>query len=104
MMKAVVGCVLLLETLTFFSAAQVPAPHTSESHPGLVIVVSDENGVAISAARVSLQGPKETLRCHTDNAGRCQFPDLSSEPWQLRVEKETYYLVSLSPVQTHGDV
>ena len=56
-------------------------------------------------ARVSLcKAPTESLRCYTDKAGRCQFPDLSGEPWQLRVEKETYYLVSLGTVQPRGDV
>ena len=67
------------------------------------IAVTDENGVAVSSARVFLQSPPlPTLRCLTDFAGRCSFPSLPASTYQLRVEKEGFYevvepIVQISP-------
>src|ERR1700752_4919416 len=55
------------------------------------IIVTDENGVAVSSARISLQSPSLTLHCLTDFAGRCQFPALPASQYQLRVEKQGFY-------------
>ena len=62
--------VLLLIVAVCTAAAQIsPAPPT--------IVVVDENGVAISSARVSLQAPPQpAAKCETDHSGRCHFPSL----------------------------
>lgn len=69
----------------------------------LVIDVIDENGVVVSNARVSLEGPRgDVLRCETDLAGRCSFFHLEGQPWQLRVEKETFYVFSSPVVQLSG--
>ena len=68
----------------------------------LTIVVADENGVAVPGARVELQGPARPVRCETDLAGRCRFIRLTGAPWQLRVEKEDFYLFALPAVQTSG--
>src|SRR5579864_6066267 len=68
----------------------------------LTIVVTDENGVAVPGARVELQGPGRPVRCETDLAGRCRFTRLTGAPWQLRVEKEGFYLFALPAVQTSG--
>jgi hypothetical protein len=68
----------------------------------LSIIVSDENGVAVPDARMTLHGPGGMLRCDTDRAGRCRFSTLIGTPWQLRVEKESFYVFALPAVQTSG--
>ena len=75
---------LLTLALVVSAAAQsVPAP---------TIVVTDENGVAVAAARVFLESlPLPGVRCQTDFAGRCQFPSLPAGSYELRVEKEGFY-------------
>ncbi len=103
-MKNAVARIALLQVLAFSAAAQVSAPRLPSPQTALNIAVTDENGVAVPAARVSLQGPQSTLRCYSDIAGRCEFANLGEGPWQLRVEKETYYLVLQTAVQARGDV
>jgi hypothetical protein len=56
------------------------------------IAVFDENGVAVSSARVSLQANGQPpARCQTDYTGRCPLPNLAPGQYQLHVEKEGYY-------------
>jgi len=56
------------------------------------LVVMDENGVAVAAARVLLESPPlPAVRCQTDFNGRCQLPSLAAGTYQLRVEKEGFY-------------
>ncbi|PYX50140.1 MAG: hypothetical protein DMG79_06760, partial [Acidobacteria bacterium] len=74
---------LLLTLALLSSAAAQSAPK---------IIVTDENGVAVSSARVSLQSPPQlAVHCQTDFAGRCQFPSLAPGSYQLRVEKQGFY-------------
>jgi len=68
----------------------------------LVIIVSDENGVAVQTARIQLQGPREVVHCDTDRAGRCHFTRLTGTPWQLRIEKQDFYVFTLPAVQIAG--
>ncbi|SPF48721.1 conserved exported hypothetical protein [Candidatus Sulfotelmatobacter kueseliae] len=64
----------------------------AQSAPAPAIVVTDENGVAVAAARVFLESPPlPAVRCQTDFAGRCQFLSLPAGSYQLRVEKEGFY-------------
>jgi hypothetical protein len=64
------------------------------------ILVTDENGVAVSNARVFLQLPSlPTLRCQTDFSGRCPFPGLSPGHYRLRIEKEGFYALVQPSVQ-----
>lgn len=91
----------VLLALSAAAWGQTP-PVERTSGPPLTITVVDENGVAVPAARVQLQGPNASLRCETDLAGRCRFPSLSGAPWQIHVEKEGFYIFSLSSVQTSG--
>ena len=64
------------------------------------ITVTDENGVAVSSARVFLESPLLAApRCQTDFAGRCQFPALPAGQYQLRVEKEGFYALVQPSVQ-----
>ena len=69
----------------------VHIPHFSGQK--LTVTVTDENGVAVSSARVMLQGPPPALplRCGTDFAGRCEFTALLAGSYEIHVEKEGYY-------------
>src|SRR5271155_1901509 len=90
--------------LTTPSSAQTsPSQRIGPQHaaaPKLTITVTDENGVAVSAARVDLEGPAPTLplRCETDFAGRCEFSNLSGS-YELHVAKTGFYAVLQSRVQ-----
>jgi len=97
-----VRALLLTLVLAGTAAAQsVPVP---------TVVVLDENGVAVSSARVLLQlqpvegqaGPLPAVRCETDFAGRCQFPSLPVGLYDLRVEKETFYALVQTKVQINA--
>lgn len=85
-----------------FAVAQSPGPSPARDNHPLTIIVGDENGVAVPGARVLLQGPGGAIRCETDRAGRCTFPELVGGPWELRAEKETFYIFKLPTVQSSG--
>src|ERR1700688_45284 len=76
------GMRALFLTLALVSAAA--AQSTS------AIIVTDENGVAVSSARIFLQSPSLTVHCLTDFAGRCQLPALPAGQYQLRVENQRF--------------
>jgi hypothetical protein len=79
--------------------AQPPAnPAAPTAQSKLDVNVTDDNGVALDAARVSLQlNPQAPLlRCQTDFSGRCQFSGLPAGSYQLRVEKSGYYVLVLT--------
>ena len=80
--------------------AQVNSPERRREE--LTIIVSDENGVSIAGTRVVIEGPSGPIRCESDLAGRCRFVNLSGGPWRLRVEREGFYVLALSPVQASG--
>jgi Carboxypeptidase regulatory-like domain/TonB-dependent Receptor Plug Domain len=83
------------------AAPEHAAPEHPANGPKLTITVTDQNGVAVGSARVQLQGrpPALPLRCGTDFAGRCEFANLSSGSYELRVEKEGYYAAVQPEVQ-----
>jgi hypothetical protein len=71
----------------------------AQSVPTPIIAVADENGVAVSSARVSVQlPPLPPIYCQTDFTGRCSFPSLPTGTYLLRVEKEGFYELA-EPVQ-----
>ncbi len=89
------------------------ASAAAQSAPIPTIVVTDENGVAVPSVRVFLQpeasgrpsaSPQvegaSAVRCQTDFAGRCQFPELSAGVYELRVEKEGFYAL----VEAHVEI
>ncbi len=84
---------LIMFALLGSAAAQIaPAAAT--------VTVTDENGVAVAAARVLLQVPSlAAVRCQTDFAGRCRLEALPAGAYELRVEKEGYYAAEESGVQ-----
>jgi hypothetical protein len=72
---------------------------TAQSVPAPTIAVADENGVAVSSARVSIQlPPLPPIHCQTDFTGRCAFPLLPPGTYLLRVEKEGFYELA-KPIQ-----
>jgi hypothetical protein len=89
---------LLTLVLTMAAAAQTPSP------PAVLVI--DENGIALSSARVSVEAPLlPPVHCQTDFTGRCQFPALPPGRYLLRVEKEGFYaLVQASVNFTPGSV
>src|SRR5579864_2540937 len=91
---------LLLFFVIIFAGAQTVNSQSAANE--LTIVVTDENGVVVPGARVGLQGPERPIQCETDLAGRCRFTRLTGAPWQLRVEKEGFYLFALPAVQISG--
>ena len=80
------------------------SPATGNASTTLTVVVTDENNVAVPSARVRLEGPNASSTCETDFTGRCHFVDLARGPWQLRVEKESFYVFTLADVQTLGSL
>jgi hypothetical protein len=93
------------------SAAQsAPAQRTTQARTGpanpsviqkVTVTVTDENGVAVSGARVELQPPPPALvyRRETDFAGRCEFNNLPSGTYEIRAEKPGFYAVVQPGVQ-----
>lgn len=83
----------LLLTLVLVSTA------VAQSVPATIAVV-DENGVAVSAARVTIQSQSQlALHCQTIFTGRCQFASLPAGQYQLHVEKEGFYAVDEPKVE-----
>jgi hypothetical protein len=85
-----------------FAQTATPAPHPSSSvQPVLSITVTDENGVAVPSARVSLQPSPSSagVWCVTDFAGHCYFRGLNAGNYQLRVEKQGFYAVTGQSVE-----
>jgi hypothetical protein len=107
-----VKCTLLLALAAFWvlpcpaqttspSSSQRVAPEHAAAPQNLTVTVTDENGVAVSSARVQLQAPALTipLRCETNFAGHCEFTGLSSGAYELRVEKTGFYALVQTNVQ-----
>ncbi len=95
------GSLFISLTLFTASVAQTAIPNQPSGAPTLTILVVDENGVVVPAARVLVQDSAGSVRCETNLAGRCQLTGLPGE-WQLRVEKEGFYVFTLPSVQTSG--
>ena len=87
------------------SLAQITSAPPSPEHSGpthkITVTVTDENGVAVSSARVQLQAPPPALplRCGTDFTGHCEFTELTSGTYELRVEKTGFYAAIQPDVQ-----
>ena len=82
------------------SSERVPS-EPSAAGQKLAVIVTDENGVAVTSARVQLQAPPPAmpLRSETDFAGHCEFTSLSFGTYELRVEKTGYYALVQPDVQ-----
>ena len=66
----------------------------------LTVTVADENSIAVSAVRLTLQLQNApALHCETSFTGRCEFPNLTPGTADLRAEKEGFYAVTVGPIQ-----
>ena len=77
-------------------------PQTPETaSQELAVTVTDENAVPVASARIELQPPPPALalRCTTDFGGHCKFANLFPGPYNLLVEKASYYASQQSNVQ-----
>lgn len=102
-LKIVVPCrICVLLALTMSSVAQIVPPRRTADVQSLTVVVLDENGVAVPAARVQLEGPPKSAKCETDLTGHCRLAGLSSAPWHIRVDKEGFYAADVPGVQDSG--
>lgn len=107
-------CFAMLGLAICFFSSQIAYAQTSTKTPAstasrnILITVTDENSVAVSSANVFLQAsPNATpLRCVTDFAGRCRFPNFGTPSYNLRIEKEGFYSITLPAVQvgTAGNI
>ncbi len=70
----------------------------------LLIIVNDENGLAIPFAHVMLAKPSTQFlaRGETNYAGRHVFRDLAPGVYDLQVEKEGFYAVHFSGIEVRG--
>ena len=102
-LKIVVTCrICVLIALTISSVAQTSPPPHGDDTDSLIIVVLDENGVAVADARVRLQGPSKSLQCETDLMGHCKVGELTGTPWHIRVDKEGFYAADVPVAQDSG--
>jgi len=93
------GCIFLIHLSLAQTSTRPPGSKPSQN---IVVTVTDENDVAVPSAFVFLQASPQAvaLRCVTDFAGHCEFSNLTAASYQLRVEKEGFYSVTLPAVQT----
>ena len=76
------------------------ATAAAQTAPAPTIFVTDENGVAVPSARVTLESPSQpVVHCQTDFTGRCQFPLLAAGAYHLKVEKESFYALDEPKVE-----
>lgn len=105
-MARVAALVLSLAALASspLTATALAAPQDFPVQAGqrrLVVMVVDENGVAVPSARVTLTHgeTQATVRGETDYAGRREFTGLAPGLYRVQVEKEGFYAVSLNDIR-----
>ena len=78
------------------------ASFAAAGQAAVVLTVSDENGLAVSSAQVTVSEPgRHDVQFQTDYAGRCSYPLHQDAPYQLRVEKPNFYQVTKSSMDVH---
>jgi Carboxypeptidase regulatory-like domain/TonB dependent receptor len=65
----------------------------------LLVIVIDENGVAVSSASLILTQGQTVFRGETNYAGRYEFARLPAGIYQLRVEKEGFFALAQEEVR-----
>ena len=80
--------------------ATLQNPPVSAKQSSLLISITDENGVAVSGATVSVTRlGSSILLLHSDYAGHCQFDASAAETVQVHVEKEGFYALDAKDVR-----
>jgi len=82
-----------------FCVLVVCAVAAGQSAAAPTVIVSDENGVAVPSARVSLKSASVSVSCQTDFNGRCQFSALPAGEYELHIEREGFYALTRPDVQ-----
>ncbi len=98
-LRASVICFAVCTFLSRGSLAQTATKAAgATASQNILVTVVDENDVAVTSALVFLQTSPEAvaLPSVTDFAGHCEFSDLSAGTYQLRVEKQGFYSVTLT--------
>jgi hypothetical protein len=77
------------------------SPLLAQNGTSLQVTVTDENGVAVSAARVRLQGSNlpSPIGCETDFAGRCKLAPVPRGSYLVHVEREHFYALNQRNLQ-----
>jgi hypothetical protein len=68
----------------------------------LLVTVTDQNHLPVASARVLLEDPSAKLpflRCETDFAGSCNFWEVPPRVYQLRIQKEGFYELTLPRIE-----
>ncbi len=83
------------------SAPLQPSPTTTppQAKARLSVTVTDENGVGVASALITLTGGEETRKGETDFAGRWQSSDLEAGVYRVRIDREGFYAVVLNEVR-----
>ncbi len=100
---AVNGLVTLISITLIMLATGSPLAARSAAIPEqieLLITVLDENQVPVPGAQVSLTGTTTgtSRRAETDYAGHCQLSGLNPARYNVRVQKEGFFVLSLSDI------
>jgi Carboxypeptidase regulatory-like domain len=79
----------------------IPPQNSTAYNAKLFVTVTDENGLPVSSARITLTrtGTKEIVRCDSDYSGRCELTSLYPGNYQLLVEKTGFYAVTSKEIQ-----
>src|SRR5215471_13431182 len=73
----------------------------AQTATGPTIAVVDENGVAVPSARVTIETTGQTpAHCETNHTGRCSLPGLGAGLYTLRIQKEGFYALEQTAVET----
>ena len=98
---ATILCSLLL-TSPLHASVFPPWPGPQQlAGQDLLVTVLDENGLAVSSARLTLTDQAKSLvqKAETDYAGRCQFSRLTPGVYSLRVEKVGFFVFNSSDLR-----
>lgn len=74
-------------------------PESARPQTRLMVTVTDENGVAVPAALITLACAEASLKAETDFSGRWTSGPLPSGIYRLRVDKEGFYAFVLDEVR-----
>jgi hypothetical protein len=92
------GAVLAACATNCTAAAASPALPQSQKNFHLTVTVTDDNGVVVPSARVTLTSSADhaQLEASTDAAGRAEFTALGAGQYSLNIQKEGFYAQTIS--------
>jgi hypothetical protein len=88
--RKIIALIFLLSATA--GVAQAVRPEVAAATPAVTLTVTDENGLAVPGAQVTIQEPGHSpLHRGTDYAGRCEWIPQQPAPYIVRVEKPGFY-------------